>query len=294
MEKQTIIIAGITILIAVILFGSLGTYIGEISTQNELQTYGGGSGEEVILTESQTTLDIDEIGNEKFSITSSEVNANNNTWMEFDGVNDVVNINTLNDTNFNITESDSFTISVWVNPLNCSEGAYNRGLIGVTYNYILDFGGGCSARIGVRNSSAHSNYVTIPSNLEPHQWYNFIGIFNDSNQEGNISMYLNGALNITEEITITGLESYRGGDSFFSIGSHSDILNGNGVYFEGSIDEVRIYNRSLSQSEITEIYNSGRVANSSLPSDGLVLWYAFDEATGSVVYDKSNNGNHGE
>ena len=66
------------------------------------------------------------------------------------------------------------------------------------------------------------------------------------------------------------------------------------AFFNGSIDELRVYNQTLIQSQISEIYNSGRIANSSLPSDGLVLWYSFDEGTGTTIYDKSGNGNHGE
>ena len=73
----------------------------------------------------------------------------------------------------------------------------------------------------------------------------------------------------------------------FNIGRHSPD------YFNGGIDEVRIYNRSLSSLEVSEIYNSGRIANSSLPSNGLVLWYAFDENSDTTVHDLSGNGNDG-
>ena len=54
--------------------------------------------------------------------------------------------------------------------------------------------------------------------------------------------------------------------------------------WKGYGDEIRWYNRSLSQSEITQIYNSGRKANSSLPTTGLVLWLPLNEGTGTDVH----------
>ena len=57
--------------------------------------------------------------------------------------------------------------------------------------------------------------------------------------------------------------------------------------FNGLIDEVRIYNRALSDNEIRNNYKG------SITTDGLVLWLRFDEGSGDVAYDVSGNGNHG-
>ena len=52
---------------------------------------------------------------------------------------------------------------------------------------------------------------------------------------------------------------------------------------------VRAYNRALSGSEIQHNYH-----NPMNPiTDGLVLWLQMDEGSGSTVYDRSGNGNHG-
>jgi hypothetical protein len=59
-------------------------------------------------------------------------------------------------------------------------------------------------------------------------------------------------------------------------------------YFPGLIDDVRIYNRALSASEITDLYNGKEVSN-----EGLVGWWAMNEGEGTTVTDLSGNGNDG-
>lgn len=61
---------------------------------------------------------------------------------------------------------------------------------------------------------------------------------------------------------------------------------GGGGYFNGLIDDVRIYNRVLSASEITNQYN-GIFGNET----GLVGVWHFDEGTGTTTSDQSGNSN---
>jgi len=60
-------------------------------------------------------------------------------------------------------------------------------------------------------------------------------------------------------------------------------------YWNGTIDEVRIYNTPLSPGEVNEIFSSGSVANNSLSSSGLVAWYTFDEGSGTVLGDSAGS-----
>jgi hypothetical protein len=62
-----------------------------------------------------------------------------------------------------------------------------------------------------------------------------------------------------------------------------------GEHFHGSIDEVRIYDRALTEQEIREDM-SKRVAR----HPGLVAGYAFDAGAGTVAADSSGAGNDGE
>lgn len=76
---------------------------------------------------------------------------------------------------------------------------------------------------------------------------------------------------------------------------------------DGRIDDVRIYNRTLSSSEITSLYNDpGTIATTATAtsqpstsfaseeqSPGPVAWWKFDDGTGTAAKDSSQNGNTG-
>lgn len=66
-----------------------------------------------------------------------------------------------------------------------------------------------------------------------------------------------------------------------------------GSSWKGSIDEIRIYDSSISDTIVQEINNSGRRANASLSSTNLLLWFSFNEGIGNTTYDKSGNGHNG-
>ena len=55
-------------------------------------------------------------------------------------------------------------------------------------------------------------------------------------------------------------------------------------YFIGSIDELRIFDRTLTPVEIEEDYS---IMGHYPDRDGIIAWYSFDEAAGNVVYDNS-------
>jgi membrane-associated phospholipid phosphatase len=68
-----------------------------------------------------------------------------------------------------------------------------------------------------------------------------------------------------------------------------------GQYFEGAIDEVKIYSRALSQAEIQKDLNTpiSHLSEHGSRLPGLVAAYSFDEGTGTVAIDASGNANNG-
>ena len=74
--------------------------------------------------------------------------------------------------------------------------------------------------------------------------------------------------------------------------SDQNVLLGrwySGEYLDGYIDEVRVWNTARSQSEIESTMHT------ELNGDecGLVAYWNFNEGSGSIAYDRSNNGNDG-
>ncbi len=92
-----------------------------------------------------------------------------------------------------------------------------------------------------------------------------------------LRLFLNGASDATP-VAVTGAMSNSAAD--FAIGRRAD-----GYYYNGSIDEARVYNRALSPAEVSQLYNF---------APGPILYYNLDEGTGTTsVSDTSGNANTG-
>ena len=106
-------------------------------------------------------------------------------------------------------------------------------------------------------------------------WYHLVGTCDGSTMK----LYVNGNLIDSKSVsgTITNYEKsvYFGKHT----NPHAD------VYLPGLIDEIRIYSRALTASEILNHYNN--------PGSGLVAHWKFDEGSGSTAYDSSGNDIHG-
>ncbi len=81
------------------------------------------------------------------------------------------------------------------------------------------------------------------------QWYHVVGTYDYS--ANYMALYINGALD--NYINTSLLPVYQGNP--IAIGSDPYSLSGRTL--DGKLDEVRIYNRALSPSEITSLYSSG-------------------------------------
>jgi hypothetical protein len=137
------------------------------------------------------------------------------------------------------------TISVWIKPsyLSATPSTIISDSIDASNKaYSLDI------------NSSHITYylvaVSVPyvfnRQININQWTNLLFVNDISNHK--FYLYRNGILLETQTIG-ANLET---GNQRTQIGSY----RGNSQYFNGSIDDVMILNRSLSQAEITQLYNS--------------------------------------
>ena len=139
----------------------------------------------------------------------------------------------------------------------------------------------------------YNGIVTSNGSVVPNIWYDAVIIINGSNSK----IYLNGI----EQTGVT-INTPSNSISFSDAGTCGSGINRFGFkkdscspanYFNGVLDEFMLYNRALTQQEITNLYNSSLPQTACLPPNvpttGLVGYWPFC----GNANDESGNGNNG-
>lgn len=158
--------------------------------------------------------------------------------LNFDGSNDYVNCG--NDSSLNINGPFSISAWVYVNVSSSYKTIVRKiGSSTTDTNYALDLNGTNGVRFFVYNTSGSVKGITVGTSLVPFNSWTFIsGTYDGST----FRIYING---IQETTTFTWSGTMNNTVGNLRIGSS---LSAN--YFNGTIDEVRIWNRSLNSTEI--------------------------------------------
>lgn len=181
---------------------------------------------------------------------------NSNSAYLFDGSSSYIQLPYSN--LYNFSPSGSFSISVWLQPqLNSLYGA--QALVVKSppnSNYHASFWNYGSYLLNDKFMTGYSNTNFLVSNTSitfNQCWYNYVFTYND----GIWKMYINGVLEKSETS-----QNYRilqdGANSKIGIGRKGEA---SGDYYKGKLDEIRIYNRILSQAEVSAIYDNYDCAN---------------------------------
>lgn len=225
---------------------------------------------------------------------SLNVSVLNKTWLDFDGTSNNKQVANLTNSILPLVSNHTFTYSFWLRSEGNGTGD-SGGTIYVltsalnTRNRFQLTGSGWNGT-DFNASSAINNgnpSISIGAGIFlTNQWYHLaMSVYMLNSTTSNVSAYKDGLL------LGTGLFVDVSNASSLTVGGQSSQSVGG--FFNGSVDEIRIYNRTLSSSEISEINSSGIIANSSLPSNQLIAWYSFNENTNSILYDKSPYGANG-
>jgi len=157
----------------------------------------------------------------------------------FDGTNDYINIPISN----SLKVQNTLTLEAWVYPNN-----YNGDIIILGQSaYYLTVGGSGQLQTYWYGKSNEGYHSTSANAVPTSQWTHIVAVWSETD----VKLYINKQLNKTVS-NITG--SGNNATTRVWIGAEYD---GTTRQFNGSIDEVRIYNRSLSAEEITVNYNAG-------------------------------------
>ena len=122
-------------------------------------------------------------------------------------------------------------------------------------------------------------------------WYHVVAVYNGALATNRLKLYVNGTLVSQTNPTATSIPATNS-TSIFCVG----CMNGNTNTFRGSIDELAIYERALTQAEVTSRYNRGsrkikfqaRACNMSNCSDG--TYVGPDGLASSYFTEEQNTG----
>lgn len=142
------------------------------------------------------------------------------------------------------------------------------------------------------HSNSTSNVIgrTAPISTGSHQgrWIQVTGTYDGSESSSGMAIYINGVRADTADSgagTYTGMSNTTAPVEIGAYNSGTNILN-------GSIDEVRIYNRALSADEVANLY---RLTTPTGTETGLKAYLSFNgkDMSGTSAYDRSGAGNTG-
>jgi hypothetical protein len=259
-----VIILGVSFLMAMT---SLTTEIG----------LGENSGSETLIVTAETPATLD---TGQGDILSTSIKTYNNSWLSFGDTAPSSYVDTI----FNGTEYLPLTFTFWAKDNDFGLGTGNKAFLDnspESMGYLFR----------KQNDDEIYAYIYYDSGLDttsieiPNDDWNFYTVNIQSNNtyiSVNNGEFNSMGANFTDT-TIVPSSDYMIIGAIVEGTSEGDFL----------MDEIRIYNSTLSATELTEIYSSGRISNSSLPSDNLRLWYSFNEANGIIIYDKSGNSKDG-
>jgi hypothetical protein len=216
--------------------------------------------------DSTTAKDYSGLGNDGTPI-------NETTWTNsgisggayvFDGDGDYINIS--NENNFDFERTDNFSIFAWIKAEPMTDGQqetiFAKGVLAAGnvyrgYDLILTNGTGDHAQVMAHlvNDWGGEDRIQVKgstTNLDDGNWH-FVGYtYNGTSNASGVSMYVDGNSE-TETILFNTLSLTILNDINPRVGTRGD---GNEP-FNGTIDEVIVYNRTLTPEQIAAIYNSG-------------------------------------
>ncbi|MDH3324956.1 MAG: hypothetical protein OEL89_04925, partial [Candidatus Peregrinibacteria bacterium] len=225
--------------------------------------------------------------------------------LEFDGVDGYIDIADADHFSFGNGSSDSpFTFSAWV---YVESGgmiiAKSQNLTSWIREYTFHVDPSTNnLNVVLYDNGGISSYVSEISDeaLSTGEWHHVLATYDGTGSTG-IKLYIDGGL-ASSSTVITGTYTAMANTSrSLEIGRQRND-SGSQVYFNGKIDEALIYNRALSATEITDIYNLGnrKFTQQSAIKTGLAGHWPMDEDslewadTGTEVKDESGQANHGD
>ena len=181
----------------------------------------------------------------------------------FNGSNSYIDLPASINTSY-FTPSSSWSISIWGNSSSLSGEGMLFGIDPLQNNEILVTGAG---KVQWRIYNSSYEYLNSTTTVSINQWYHVVVTYSN----GTMKLYVN-AVNEASGTKTLVQSTYAP-----NIGRKQN----SSAYFNGSIDQVRIFNSALSAGNVTSLYNEGTVVESTDGTDSILQ---FIGGTGNITF----------
>ncbi len=180
------------------------------------------------------------------------------------------------DTDFEFTSGQSFTVQAWVNSSYTpavSQGILTKGYETTTQAapwYLLELRPNVAV-FELRNTALGTKTMTGTTIINDGKWHHLVGVVDSTNGY----LYVDGKLEGTATSIVS--DTYGNNASSFIVGRRFDR------YFNGYIDNIRVFNYARTPAQVAWDYNRGAPAG----------YWKLDECQGTTANDASGNRNNG-
>jgi len=208
------------------------------------------------LNESSGTSVADDSGNSR---TATAVNTEDGDWVSgklnncisLDGVDEYINCGNI----AGFERTDSFSIEAWINTTDDSQNIVGKRNDGAPFRgYELQMLSGkiyfllCNDSAGGNVLQVYTTTVTVNDGA----WHHVVATYDGTSDAYGINVYIDNSL-VSLTVQLNALSATIQNSENFNIGARRGINK----FFNGLIDEVVIYDKELSSSEVAYRYNSG-------------------------------------
>ena len=243
---------------------ALTAYQKELTQSEITELYNSGNGKQITATpivQSGLVLNLDASRSSSYTGTGTtwtdiSGNSNNGTMVNgpvfgtasggiitFDGVNDYVDTGLQ----YSLTSSTNFTIGIWFKGFGRSS---SNDILVLSYSgtpvgwAIYQSNTGKFMCFSRDNNNVETSYINSTTSTNTNQW--FYGVYKKSGNQ--FSLYINGILEATTNANLGNISISNG----MRIANHTVISQP----YLGSIGSVKVYNKSLTDSEILQNFNA--------------------------------------
>jgi hypothetical protein len=237
------------------------------------------------------------LGNSIISSGVTPIPFGNSFSLEFDGVNDYLDLGDSNDFSFGDGSTDSaFSLSIWCKSTDITGTTLisKSTTVSAEREYYLYFGGNDKLYFALWDASTdgytYSNTSGALTSIQG-SWTHVVATYDGSGANTGQKIYING-----ESQTLTRATGTIGSGAYVAMENTAYPLKIgsllSGYFFTGDLDEASMWNKELSAIEVAAYFNDGSPTDLSGQA-GLVGWWRMGEsATFPTIPDASSNSNN--